>query len=90
MYNELTSTMLCYNIGKQLVKIDPERFDLNEINYIDIMEIALLTLYNDLINEQKLNLITSPKELDVNIIRYRDDLFDIEHKLQKIIYLERY
>lgn len=93
---DLTASRLCYLISREVEEIAPYRFKEGETTYKDIVEIALLTLYNELCknleNEDKdLDLIYNPNRLmgATGYIKYKDDLTKDSKQKQKIADRER-
>lgn len=88
MILDLTASRLCYLISKELERINPTRYNENNTTYGEVNKLALLTLYNYLINldNKELNLIYEPMELEeINIpVKYIDDITNPKKQRQNI------
>lgn len=88
MILDLTASRLCYLISKELERITPTRYNENNTTYGEVNQLALLTLYNYLINldNKELNLIYEPMELEeINIpVKYIDNITDPKKRRQNI------
>lgn len=97
MILDLTASRLCYLISREVEEINPARFKNGETTYKDIVELALLNLYNNLSeslenDDKDLKLIYSPQALAEikNTVKYRDDLTQPHKQRQKIAIMEEF
>ena len=88
MILDLTASRLCCLISKEIERINPTKYKENSTTYGDVIELALLNLYNDVANldNKELNLIYEPMELEeITIpVKYIDDITNPKKQRQNI------